>query len=200
MDKMPLPPPPPPTAAPPPPAAESAVPSAAATPPQFLPYVVAVVSVVVLGAVAWLLFAQPRRARMAIDEVIVLDGPAPASAAMAAPPADEQSHSTAPDNSRQPSTPPAAPSSAAAITAAAPAAEPAPGDVLEAELTGEGSSGDGFVKIGGITVYVAGGRKGERVRFRIREVKSSRKGNRYAQAELVDANSPADSPAEGGVP
>ena len=191
MDTTPLPPPPLPPAAPPPPAAESAAPSAAAVaPPSLLPYAVAVVSVAVLGAVAWLLFAQPRRARMAIDDVIVLDGPARAPAATAAPPAAEQPPSTAPDSSRQPSTPPAA-------TPAATAPEPAPGDILEAELTGEGSSGDGFVQIGGLTVYVAGGRKGERVRFRIREVKTSRKGNRYAQAERC---APADSSAEGGVP
>ena len=200
MDNMPLPPPPPLPAAPPPPAAESTAPSAvAATPPSLLPYVVAVVSVAVLGAVAWLLFAQPRRARMAIDEVIVLDGPAPAPAATAAPAAAEQPPSAVSDSPRQPltPTPPAAAPSAAATTAAAPAAEPAPGDVLEAELTGEGSSGDGFVQIGGLTVYVAGGRKGERVRFRIREVKTSRKGNRYAQAERC---APADAPAEGGAP
>lgn len=109
-----------------------------------LPYAVAVVSVAVLAAVAALLFAQPRRARMAIDEVIVIEGK---------------------------------PSAAAK--------EPAPGDVLEAVLTGEGGSGDGSVKIGGLMVYVAGGRRGERVRFRILEVKTSRKGNRYAKAELI---------------
>ena len=199
MDMTSLPPPPPPPAAPSPPAAESDATSAAAvTPPQLLPYAVAVVSVAVLGAVAWLLFAQPRRARMSIDEVIVLDGPAPApatTAATAVPAAAEQPSSAALDSSRPPAAPPAPAPTAAATPAMpdTPAPEPAPGDILEAELTGEGSSGDGFVQIGGLTVYVAGGRKGERVRFRIREVKTSRKGNRYAQAERC-------TPAEGGVP
>ena len=172
-------------------AAQGALPS-----PPFLPYVVAAVSLVVLGAVAWLLLAQPRRARLAIDEVIVLDGPASTPAPAPAPVAGgDQEPPTATDSPRQPS-PPSAAAPAAAATPAAPAApapEPAPGDVLEAELTGEGSSGDGFVQIGGLTVYVAGGRKGERVRFRVLEVKTSRKGNRYARAERC-------APAEGGVP
>ena len=158
--------------------------------PSVLPYAVAAVSVAVLGAVAALLFAQPRRSRMALDEVIVLDGPATPSPAR---PANAAAPSVAEAPERVSAVSPASPA------APHPAAEPAPGDVLEALLTDEGSSGDGSAKIGGLTVYVAGGRRGERVRFRILEVKTSRKGNRYARAELVAAGG-GTAPAGEGTP
>ena len=166
---------------PPPPPSSSA---AAPAPSSLLPYAVTAISVAVLVAVAALLFAQPRRARMAIDEVIVLDGAATQTLAATN---NHRESSTAIDNPQRPEEPPA------------PEKEPAPGDVLEALLTDEGSSGDGSVKIGGITVYVSGGRRGERVRFRILDVKTSRKGNRYAKAELVGAATDGV-PQEGTAP
>ena len=156
---------------PPPPPIPSAE-SASAT----LPYAVAAVSVAVLVGVAALVFAQPRRPRMAVDEVIVLDAPSPSQESV---PKTRESVPTAPSATPEsvPKTPESVPT----------AREPAPGDVLEAVLTDEGSSGDGSVDVGGVRVYVRGGRRGERARFRILEVKTSRKGNRYATAELASA-------------
>ena len=75
----------------------------------------------------------------------------------------------------------------------APSDEPVAGDVLEADITGEGSSGDGMAEVNGLAVYVRGARRGERARFRILQVRTSRKGNRYATAEVV-------APAAEGAP
>ena len=156
---------------------------------------VAILSVAVLVAVAVLIIAQPRRPRMVVEDVIVLDGPAsnaPAATAAATPAPAPTAPEVAPATTATPPAPTAAPSAPEeAAPAAAIAPEPAPGDILEALLTDEGSSGDGSVKLGGLTVYVRGGRKGETTRFRILEVKTSRKGNRYATAELVPADAPA---------
>ena len=143
---------------------------------------------------AVLIIAQPRRPRMVVEDVIVLDGPAsntPAATAAAMPAPAPAAPEVAPAATITPLAPTAAPSAPEEAAPAAIAPEPAPGDILEALLTDEGSSGDGSVKLGGLTVYVRGGRKGETARFRILEVKTSRKGNRYATAELVPADAPA---------
>lgn len=144
---------------PPPPSATPRAPSIA------LPYAVAAVSCIVLAAVAAIAFLRPTGERHVVEQVIVLDGSGP--------------------KVPRPTPEAARPGSDAAVAAVA---EPAPGDILVAEITGEGSSGDGVAQVGGLAVYVRGAQRGQTVRFRVLQVRTSRKGNRYATAELVPAD------------
>ncbi len=60
------------------------------------------------------------------------------------------------------------------------------GEEYDAEITEEGSKGDGIARIKNFVVFVAGAKKGEKVKIKITDVR-----NRFAIAEKVGAASEA---------
>ena len=62
------------------------------------------------------------------------------------------------------------------------------GEEYDAEITEEGSKGDGIARIKNFVVFVAGAKKGEKVKIKITDVR-----NRFAIAEKIGAASGSES-------
>ena len=61
------------------------------------------------------------------------------------------------------------------------------GEEYDAEITEEGSKGDGIARIKNFVVFVAGAKKGEKIRIKITDVR-----NRFAIAEKIGAASESE--------
>lgn len=65
------------------------------------------------------------------------------------------------------------------------------GDLLEVSIEGQGGQGDGIAKVDGFVLFVRGGRRGEKCRVKVLDVKRT-----FATAEKVNTLSEDDKESE----